>query len=73
MTTARERAEQLFTKGQDKQRVIDSRDAAFFALRKEQEEANKEKTRRLRELRLAHEATLPKPEPKAPGRRRKSD
>jgi uncharacterized protein YecE (DUF72 family) len=74
MTTARERAEQLFSKTEEKQRAADSRDASFFALRKQQEAANQEKTRRLRELRLAHEATLPPAPPTKPRtRRRKSD
>ncbi len=36
------------------------RDVDFFAERKAKEAANHEKTLRLRALRLAHEATLPK-------------
>jgi len=36
------------------------RDADFFAERKAREAANLEKTMRLRALRLAHEATMPK-------------
>ena len=60
MYSSRDRSEKLLAKGDAKQRASDAKDAEFFRIRKEQEAANQEKTRRLRELRLAHEATLPK-------------
>lgn len=68
MYTSRERAEKLFEQRNAKQRASDNRDAEFLRIRKEQQEANQEKTRRLRELRLAHQATLPKPAKTGRGR-----
>jgi hypothetical protein len=66
MTNPRQRAEQLFSNAETKRKTADSRDAAFFALRRAQAAANQEKTERLRALRLAHEATLPKPVKRSP-------
>ena len=68
MMSPRERAEKFFTKTEEKQRATDAKDAEFFRIRSEQQAANQEKTRRLRALRLAREATLPKPAKPAPGR-----
>lgn len=45
----------------DQRTATEKRDAAFFAERKMRDAANLEKTLRLRALRLAHEASNPKP------------
>ncbi len=69
MASVRERAEKAFSKADNARTSTDKRDQAFFAERKAREAANLEKTKKLKALRLAHEATLPKVEKKVRGKK----
>lgn len=71
MNTPRDSAGKVPARADRQRDAHDRRDAEVFALRRAQDAANKAKTERLRALRLAHEATLPKPEPK-PAKRAKT-
>lgn len=70
MSTPRERAEQLFSRSDRQTALHDRRDSEIFALRRARDEENHAKTERLKALRLAHEASQPKPAPKAAKTRR---
>lgn len=60
-----------YANADERRAAEDKRDAAIHAERKAQDVANQAKTERLRALRLAHEAALPKVE-KAPKKARKA-
>ncbi len=69
MFSAKVRGKKDFPSSDAQRTATSKRDADFFAERKSRDAANLEKTMRLRALRLAHEATLPKAPP--PKRRAK--
>jgi hypothetical protein len=71
---AEEQAPRKVSRNSEAQRSASAkRDADFFAERKAREAANLEKTLKLRALRLAHEATLPKVEkPKSRAKKKPS-
>jgi hypothetical protein len=66
MSISRERAEKFVNKEQVRRTETDKRDAAFFRERQARYDANQEKTKRLRALRLAHEAELARNPPPVP-------
>lgn len=53
-----ERLRRATSKSDTRREADERRDQVFFAERKAREAANQEKTRRLREQRLAHEAAM---------------